>query len=193
MRLLRESELTGKRADTSNMGLLAVGASGGTTKEPINRFFEGCTAHFWVYRARPVVSSFAVELTSATYADGSTTRRSQVAGRNGSPDGWETTGVSDMKIRLAALALAAATLAGCTTTEEANNIIQSRWIGQPAELFFSRYGPPVSEFRTGSGNTIYTWRGGEKTQYIPAQYSTPDEQPVYGKTVTKTTDRKSVV
>jgi hypothetical protein len=95
-----------------------------------------------------------------------------------------------MKIRLAALALAAATLAGCTTTEEANTVIQSRWIGQPAELVFSRYGPPVSEFRTGTGNTIYTWRGGEKTQYIPAQYSTPAEQPVYGKTVTKTTSRE---
>ena len=74
-------------------------------------------------------------------------------------------GRADMKIRIAAIAaLAAAVLAGCTTTEEANTVIQSRWIGQPAELFFTQYGPPISEFPMGSGNILYTWRGGDKTQ-----------------------------
>jgi hypothetical protein len=103
-----------------------------------------------------------------------------------------------MKIRFAAVAaLAAALLAGCTTTEEANTVIQSRWIGQPAELFFTQYGPPISEFPMGSGNILYTWRGGDKTRYIPPQYSTPEpvqtttrtvtREPKPGVTVTKTT------
>ncbi|GEO83986.1 MULTISPECIES: hypothetical protein [Alphaproteobacteria] len=88
-----------------------------------------------------------------------------------------------MKRHLAAIVAIAAMLSGCTTTEEANTVIQSRWIGQPAELFFTRYGPPISEFQVASGNMLYTWRGGDKTRYIPPQYSTPT--PVQTRTVTR--------
>ena len=93
-----------------------------------------------------------------------------------------------MKIRIAAIAaLAAAVLAGCTTTEEANTVIQSRWIGQPAELFFTQYGPPISEFPMGSGNILYTWRGGDKTRYIAPTYSTPTPAQTTTRTETKET------
>jgi hypothetical protein len=92
-----------------------------------------------------------------------------------------------MKIRLAAALAALTTLAGCTTTEEANTVIQSRWVGQPVELFFSQYGPPVSEFSMASGNVIYTWRGGDATRYIAPTYTTPPaNQPAYGTTTTTT-------
>lgn len=66
--------------------------------------------------------------------------------------------------------LALGLLAGCTTTEEANQAIQGRWIGQSSDAFFSQYGPPSSEFPLNSGGTVYTWRGGETDRNVPAQY-----------------------
>ncbi|WP_075290097.1 hypothetical protein [Pararhizobium arenae] len=97
-----------------------------------------------------------------------------------------------MKIRILLAAAVAALLSGCTTTEEANTAIQSRWIGQPADAFFTRYGPPQSRFPLNDGGSIYSWRGGDKTNYIPAQYAQPstDDDDVFGKSVTKTTTRE---
>ena len=74
---------------------------------------------------------------------------------------------------IAALMLPLAALAACTTTEDANRALQSRWIGQPAERFFAAYGPPIDEYPLSSGK-IYTWRGGDKTRYIPPVYSRPE-------------------
>ncbi len=97
-----------------------------------------------------------------------------------------------MKYRLTMMAAALVALSGCTTTEEANTAIQSRWIGQPADAFFTRYGPPVNDFPTRDGGTIYTWRGGEKTNYIPAQYATPDnDDDDFARTKTRTVTRTS--
>lgn len=76
-----------------------------------------------------------------------------------------------MKSKLASLVVVALALSACTTTEEAQQVIQSRWIGQPAEAFFTRYGPPIGEFELASGNTIYTWRGGDTTRYIAPTYT----------------------
>ncbi|MHA7968434.1 hypothetical protein [Rhizobium sp. CAU 1783] len=92
-----------------------------------------------------------------------------------------------MKIRLAALAAVAVVLAGCTTTEEANTVIQSRWVGQPVELFFSQYGPPVSQFQMASGNVIYSWRGGDTTRYIAPTYTSPTPAQTTTRTETKET------
>lgn len=92
-----------------------------------------------------------------------------------------------MRSRLTALVLIAAGLAGCTTTEEANTVIQSRWIGQPVELFFSQYGPPLSQFPMASGNVIYTWRGGDADRYIAPTYTTPAPVKTKTKTVTRET------
>ncbi|MBO3761091.1 DUF612 domain-containing protein [Ciceribacter sp. L1K22] len=94
-----------------------------------------------------------------------------------------------MKFRLAAIvAIAGAILAGCTTTEEAQQVIQSRWIGQPVEVFFTQYGPPYAEYPMASGATIYSWRGGDTTRYIAPTYATPAEsEQVIKKTTTKTT------
>lgn len=73
----------------------------------------------------------------------------------------------------AALLLPLAFLAGCTTTEDANRALQSRWIGQPVDRFFAAYGPPIDEYPLSSGK-VYTWRGGDKTRYIPPTYSSPE-------------------
>lgn len=67
----------------------------------------------------------------------------------------------------------AAIVAGCVTTEQAGQAMQSRWIGQDADVFFQRYGAPISEFALSSGDLMYTWRGGETTKYIAATYSNP--------------------
>ncbi len=74
--------------------------------------------------------------------------------------------------RLILLGMLAAALAGCTTTEEANKAIKSRWIGQPSDSFFAQYGPPIRSFPLNNGGVVYTWRGGETTQVIPAEYRT---------------------
>ena len=83
----------------------------------------------------------------------------------------------------AAIATTAVILYGCTTTEEANKAIQSRWIGPPADMFFSQYGPPESVYRMTGGGNVYTWRGGDKTRYVPAQYERV-ETPAVARSVT---------
>lgn len=63
-------------------------------------------------------------------------------------------------------------MAGCATTEEANKAMQSRWVGQPSDAFFAAYGPPIRSFPLNNGGAVYSWRGGETTRVIPAQYQT---------------------
>ncbi|MBC2774378.1 hypothetical protein H6M51_16045 [Rhizobium sp. AQ_MP] len=86
---------------------------------------------------------------------------------------------------IAACLLPLPLLAACTTTEDANRALQSRWIGQPVERFFAAYGPPIGEYPLSSGK-IYTWRGGDKTRYIPPTYSNPEPASVTVRTDTRT-------
>lgn len=86
---------------------------------------------------------------------------------------------------IAVLLLPLALLASCTTTEDANRAMQSRWIGQPVERFFAAYGPPIDEYPLSSGK-IYTWRGGDKTRYIPPTYSSPEPAQTIVRTQTRT-------
>ncbi|MAW89329.1 MAG: hypothetical protein CMJ42_22645 [Phyllobacteriaceae bacterium] len=65
---------------------------------------------------------------------------------------------------------ASAMLSACETTQEVNQTLQMTWIGQPAELFFARHGAPMQQFALQSGGVNYTWRGGQTTVTIPAQY-----------------------
>jgi hypothetical protein len=74
---------------------------------------------------------------------------------------------------LAALAMIAIGASSCTTTEQASSAVQSRWIGRPADDFFTQHGPPQSDYTLANGNVIYTWRGGETTRHIPARYAAP--------------------
>ena len=70
---------------------------------------------------------------------------------------------------LLAVAMAVA-LAGCTTTDDANNSIQSQWIGRSTDAFFAQYGPPVRSFPMNSGGTIYTWHGGDTSRTVAPVY-----------------------
>ncbi|MBP0617543.1 hypothetical protein [Jiella mangrovi] len=78
--------------------------------------------------------------------------------------------------RMVAMGVVLVALAGCTTTEEANQAMQGRWVGQSSDAFFSQYGPPVSEFPLNNGGTVYTWRGGETVRNVPAQYRSMTKQ-----------------
>ena len=86
--------------------------------------------------------------------------------------------------RPAALLAMSLLVAGCTTTEDAQRAMASRWPGQPVDSFFSAYGPPVSSYKLAGGRMIYTWRGGKVDKYIPPDYQIvrrdPFYDPIYG-------------
>lgn len=78
-----------------------------------------------------------------------------------------------MKLRIVgSLALLTLALGACTTTEEAQQVLQSRWIGQPVDNFFMRYGPPYASYQMGNGGEVFSWHGGDKTRYIAPSYTT---------------------
>lgn len=75
-----------------------------------------------------------------------------------------------MIVRVSILAGLALSLASCTTTTgPAKNAIEAKWNGQQAGAFFAKFGPPVADSAAG-GATLYTWRGGNRTRVVPAEY-----------------------
>jgi hypothetical protein len=63
-------------------------------------------------------------------------------------------------------------LAGCTTTEQANSALASRFKGGAADSFFLAYGPPTSSYKLASGGTLYTWAESAKTYNMPGHANT---------------------
>ncbi|MFN3831365.1 MAG: hypothetical protein ACK4SQ_04015 [Allorhizobium sp.] len=62
---------------------------------------------------------------------------------------------------------------GCTTTEQANNALASRFVGTSADSFFIAYGPPSSSYKLTSGDgVLYTWAEPAKTYVMPGQSNT---------------------
>ena len=55
------------------------------------------------------------------------------------------------------LLVAGALLAGCTTTKQAQQAIESHYQGKPVDQFFLRYGPPAQQYKTQEGQTIFVW------------------------------------
>ncbi len=62
-----------------------------------------------------------------------------------------------------ALVVALLPLAGCTTTEQANKVLESRFQGSSTDAFFLAYGPPSSSFRMNDGRILYSWQERDKT------------------------------
>ena len=97
------------------------------------------------------------------------------------------------KSAFAALSLASVALAGCTTTEETTANAQSRWVGQPADVFFAAYGPPRSNYPLNNGGTLYTWRGGEKEVPVAkprnSMFKKPPQQTTFNRGFSKTTTK----
>jgi hypothetical protein len=59
-------------------------------------------------------------------------------------------------------------LAGCATTEQANEVIQSRYMGQPVDRFFLDRGPPIAEHRLNDGRMMYLWTSGTEPGLLPS-------------------------
>jgi hypothetical protein len=64
-------------------------------------------------------------------------------------------------------------LTGCVaSTQQAGKVLQSKWIGKPADQFFVENGPPQSVFPMNDGGKLYTWAGGTGSVGIPGSAST---------------------
>jgi len=63
-------------------------------------------------------------------------------------------------------------LAGCTTTDQANTALTSKFAGRKTDTFFLQYGPPSSRHELDDGRTMYVWAERART------YSTPSSSTV---------------
>jgi len=59
-------------------------------------------------------------------------------------------------------------LIGCTTSQDAVNLIMPRYAGQKADVFFSENGPPSSQYQMEDGSRIYRWSSGESHVHTPS-------------------------
>ena len=89
------------------------------------------------------------------------------------------------------LSAALIALAGCVTSEQAQQAISARFVGQNSDAFFRTNGAPYSSYPLSDGGTLYRWRGGETSINVPAQYQTVNPPPGAGTTNTKTTTQVS--
>lgn len=72
-----------------------------------------------------------------------------------------------------AIVLLSVALAGCTTTQQANKVLETRFKGSPADSFFLAYGPPSSSYKLHSGGgTLYTWSERPKNYTMPMRANT---------------------
>lgn len=48
-------------------------------------------------------------------------------------------------------------LAGCGSTQQADQTAKSVWVGRPADEFFAKYGPPKLHHQMAAGGRVYEW------------------------------------
>jgi hypothetical protein len=75
-------------------------------------------------------------------------------------------------MRYAVLACLAINLAACTTTEQANEALSSKYIGKPVDQFFIENGPPASQYNTQDGRIIFVWAESPQSITIPGSSHT---------------------
>lgn len=73
---------------------------------------------------------------------------------------------------VAAMAVSVLVSACGATPERAQQSLSARFVGQPVESFFSRYGMPLQTMATSDGGKMYSWRGGQFFVNHPAQVQT---------------------
>jgi len=66
----------------------------------------------------------------------------------------------------------------CTTTQQANEALETKFIGQSTDNFFLQYGPPSSSYQMNDGRMMYQW------SERPRHYAMPSTSTVnvYGNT-----------
>jgi hypothetical protein len=98
-----------------------------------------------------------------------------------------------IKARTLTLVCAAALLAACGTTKEAEKSMAAQYLGKPVDSFFARHGAPQSSYKLSDGGTVYDWVGGRTTIDVAPVYRTitPVAAPAMGTGETKTTTHTS--
>lgn len=66
-------------------------------------------------------------------------------------------------MRFLPVAIIAIAVCGCTTTEQANKLVASKYMGGQTDAFFTKFGPPESSYKLQSGDTLFTWA--ERARY----------------------------
>lgn len=57
-----------------------------------------------------------------------------------------------------AILIIALMVAGCvTTTEQADAVLKSSWVGKNADQFFGQHGLPSKQYTTSAGGRLYEW------------------------------------
>ncbi len=69
-----------------------------------------------------------------------------------------------MFTRLGFLAVLTTVLVACATSQKAETAVNARFVGQPVDSFFARYGAPRSSYALNNGGSVYRWRGGETSK-----------------------------
>lgn len=70
-------------------------------------------------------------------------------------------------------------VSGCvTTTEQANSVLKSSWIGKNADQFFAQHGLPSKQYTTSTGGRLYEWSD-RRSMTIPGS-ATTTVTPTYG-------------
>lgn len=60
-----------------------------------------------------------------------------------------------------------AVLVGCTTTQQATNVLQANFLGRNIDTFVIRYGVPIQRHQLNSGDLLYVWNSGVKSYGLP--------------------------
>ncbi len=75
----------------------------------------------------------------------------------------------------------------CTTTQDANEGLQLRYVGKSADDFFIKHGPPKTKYPLDNGKLIYIWSERPTIQHVPASSNTTvnlDGDTAYASTTT---------
>ena len=58
-------------------------------------------------------------------------------------------------------------LAACTTTQQANTALSTKFAGKSADSFFMQYGPPASSYTMNDGRRMYVWAETQRNFQLP--------------------------
>lgn len=61
--------------------------------------------------------------------------------------------------------------AACSTTDDARQALQQKWVGRSADDFVSSYGFPQGQYQLQNGDTLLAW-GNQRNVYMPQSSTT---------------------
>jgi hypothetical protein len=70
--------------------------------------------------------------------------------------------------KLVLILLATIAISACSTTEDAHQALQSKWVGRTADDFVSAYGLPQGQYQMQNGDHLLAW-GTQTSVHMPSQ------------------------